>query len=90
MLRRETIEYAAMVKGLALAGKACEKAGQLKQAAIRYLRAGRSAVLQEDFEGAQIWLSRAAQLAGKAGDDKIVQEAGAYLEQIEKTQAGAE
>ncbi len=89
-LRRETIEYAAMVKGLALAGKACEKAGQLKQAAIRYLRAGRSAVLQADFEGAQIWLSQAAQLAGKAGDDKIVQEANAYLEQIEKTQAGAE
>ena len=89
-LRRETIEYQGMVKGLALAGNACEKAGQLKQAAVRYLRAGRSAVLQEDFEGAQIWLGQAVQLAGKAGDDKIVQEAGTYLKQIEEAQTATE
>ena len=42
-----------MVKVLALAGKASEKAGSAKQASIRYLRAGRSALLQGRFAIAQ-------------------------------------
>ena len=86
-LRRETLDYRAMVKVLALAGKACEKAGQPKQASIRYLRAGRSAVLQADYDEAQIRLNQAEQLANKAGSDQIAQEARSYLKQIQNSAA---
>jgi tetratricopeptide (TPR) repeat protein len=83
-LRRETLDYRGMVKALALAGKAGEKAGRSKEASIRYLRAGRSAVLQGFFDDAQKWLNQSVQLANNAGEDKIVQEARIYLQQIEE------
>ena len=83
-LRRETLDYRGMVKVLALAGKAGEKAGRSKEASIRYLRAGRSAVLQGFFDDAQKWLNQSVQLAKNAGEDKIVQEARNYLQQIEE------
>ena len=81
-LRREAFDYGGMVKVLASAGKASEKAGRTRQASIRYLRAGRSAVLQGLFDDARKWLNQSMQLARNAGEDKIIQEARNYLQQI--------
>jgi tetratricopeptide (TPR) repeat protein len=47
-LRQEVLDYRSMVRVLALAGEASERAGHAKAAAVRYLRAGRSAALQGD------------------------------------------
>ena len=82
-LRREALDYRAMVSVLALAGKASEKAGRPKEASIRYLRAGRSAVLQGLIDDALKWLNRAEQIASTAGEAQIAREARVYLQQIE-------
>ena len=82
-LRREALDYRAMVRVLALAGQASEKAGRAKEASIRYLRAGRSAVLQGLFDDALKWLNRAEQIADTAGEAQIAREAHIYLQQIE-------
>ena len=80
-----------MVKVLALAGEASEKAGRAKEASIRYLRAGRSAVLQGLFDDALIWLNRAEQIANTAGEAQIARKTHIYLRQIEDlTAASAE
>ncbi len=86
-LRREALDYRAMVKVLALAGKASEKAGRPKEASIRYLRAGRSAVLQGLFEDALKWLNQTVQIANTAGEAQIAREAHVYLRQIEELTA---
>jgi uncharacterized protein HemY len=78
-----------MVKVLALAGKASAEAGRAKQASIRYLRAGRSALLQGRFANAQKWLNRAAQIANSASEDQILQEARTYLRQLQELSAAA-
>jgi tetratricopeptide (TPR) repeat protein len=88
-LRREALDYRGMVKVLALAGKASEKAGRAKQASIRYLRAGRSALLQGRFAIAQKWLNRAAQIANSAAEDQILQEARTYLQQLQELSAAS-
>ena len=82
-LRREALDYRAMVRVLVLAGQASEKAGRAKEASIRYLRAGRSAVLQGLFDDALKWLNRAEQIADTAGEAQIAREAHIYLQQIE-------
>jgi tetratricopeptide (TPR) repeat protein len=86
-LRREALDYRAMVKVLALAGQVSEKAGRAKEASIRYLRAGRSAVLQGLFDDARKWLNRAEQIADTAGEAQIVREAQIYLRQIQESAA---
>jgi len=83
-LRRETLDYRGMVNVLALAGIASEKAERTRESAIFYLRAGRSAALQGLFDDAQKWLNQSVKLAGNAGEDKIIQEARTYLQQIEE------
>jgi len=88
-LRREALDYREMVKVLALAGQASEKTGRLKEASIRYFRAGRSAVLQGLFDDARKWLNQSLQLSNNAGEDKINQEARSFLLQIEALTAGA-
>jgi tetratricopeptide (TPR) repeat protein len=85
ILRRETIDYQAMRKDLALAAEASERAGEIKGASQRYLRAGRSAVLQGDYDAATLWLMRAEHLAGEADENQIRHEARLYLDQIQKT-----
>lgn len=82
-LRRETLDYRAMVRALALAGKASESAGHTKEASIRYLRAGRSAVLQGLFDDALKWLNQARQIADTAGEAQIAAEARIYLGQLQ-------
>jgi tetratricopeptide (TPR) repeat protein len=88
-LRREALDYRAMVSVLALAGHASEKAGRPKEASIRYLRAGRSAVLQGLFDDALKWLNRAEQIANTAGEARIVREAHIYLRQLEALTAAS-
>ena len=89
ILRRETLDYRGMVKVLALAGKASEKAGRAKEASIRYLRAGRSAMLQGLFDDARKWLNRAEQIADAAGEAQIAQEARNYLRQLQELSAAS-
>jgi uncharacterized protein HemY len=89
-LRREVRDYRAMVKTLALAGKASEKAGYANEASVRYLRAGRSAVLQGQFDYALNWLSRAEQIAESAGEEQIVQEARTYLQELQESKAASQ
>ena len=84
-LRRETLDYATMARVLALAAEASSKAGNATAAAQRFLRAGRSAGLQEDYKAARLWLGHAERLAAEAGEDEIAHEARLYLEQIQKT-----
>ena len=88
-LRREALDYRAMVKVLALAGKASEKAGRAKEASIRYLRAGRSAVLQGLFGDALKCLNRAEQIADTAGEAQIAREARIYLGQLQALTAAS-
>ena len=83
-LRREALDYRGMVKVLALAGNASEKAGRAKEASIRYLRAGRSAGLQGQFDDALKWLNRAEQIANTANEAQIAREARIYLRQLQK------
>ena len=88
-LRREAIDYREMVRALVWGGEASEKAGHHREAGIHYLRAGRSAFFQNQFDDARKWLNRAAQLAETAGDDQIIREARIFLEQIEARTAAA-
>ncbi len=86
-LRREARDYRGMVKALALAAEASEKAGYADKASVRYLRAGRSAALQGQFDDAWNWLNQAQQIASSAGEAQIVQEAFIYLRELQESKA---
>jgi tetratricopeptide (TPR) repeat protein len=83
-LRRQLLDYRGMVRALAKAGEACERAGSPVQASRRYLRAGQSSALQGNSNQAQIWLVRAARLAEQGGDEQIAREARLQLALMEK------
>jgi len=89
-LRRDDRDYRGMVKALALAGKASERAGHAHEAAVRYLRAGRSAALQGQFDDALNWLNQAEQIANNAGEAQIVQEARIYLRELQESIADSQ
>ncbi|MGD2098507.1 MAG: hypothetical protein PVG35_13060, partial [Desulfobacterales bacterium] len=55
----------------------------------RYLRAGRSALLQGLFDNARKWLNRAEQIAGATGEAQIAAEARTYLRQLEELASSA-
>jgi len=86
-LRREIGDYRGMVKSLALAGKASEKAGHADEASVRYLRAGRSAALQGQLDNALNWLSQAERIAESAGQEQIVQKARIYIRELQESNA---
>jgi tetratricopeptide (TPR) repeat protein len=86
-LRREALDYRGMVKVLALAGNAGEKAGRAKEASTRYLKAGRSAVLQGLLDDARRWLNRAEQIAYSTGEAQVAREARTYLRQLQELAA---
>ena len=88
-LRREAFDYRGMVRVLALAGNASEKAERTRQSAIFYLRAGRSAVLQGLVDDARNWLNRAEQIANRAGEAQIAAEARTYLRQLQELAAAS-
>ena len=82
-LRRQMLDYRGMVKALAKAGEASERAGRLVPASRRYLRAGQSAALQDNAEQARMWLTHAALLAAQGGDENIAREARLQLAQLQ-------
>ena len=86
-LRREAIDYRGMARALVLAGEANEKAGRSREAAILYLRAGRSAFFKDQVVDAEKWLNHSVRLASTAGEDDIIQEARGHLRQIEALNA---
>ena len=86
-LRREMLDYRGMVRVVVAAGEASQKAGRTREAAIYYLRAGRSAFWQDQFDDARQWLNQSAQLATRAGEDHIIQEARSLLRQVEEQAA---
>ena len=88
-LRRATLDYRGMAKALALAGKAGEKAGHANEAAVCYLKAGRSAALQGQIDDALSWLKQAEQIADNAGEDQIVQQARIYLRKLQESKAAS-
>jgi tetratricopeptide (TPR) repeat protein len=88
-LRRQVLDYRGMVKALAKAGEASERAGRPVSASRRYLRAGQSTALQGDSDQAAIWLTRAAQLAEAGGDENIAQAARLQLSQLQNKQPSA-
>lgn len=89
-LRREAREYRGMVKSLALAGQASEKAGHPVEAAVRYLRAGRSAALQGQFDDALIWLNQAEGIGSNAGEEQIAQQARIYIQELQESRAASQ
>ena len=88
-IRRQILDYRSMVQALAKAGEACERADRPAAASRRYLRAGRSAALQGSWEQAQNWLTRAAQLAERAGHETIATEARVQLAKLAEDRRNA-
>ena len=84
---RKVLHYAPMAEALARAGMAYEKSGELGMAAHRFLRAGRSAQLQEMREEAIQWLTQASALARHAGNLEIAEEADQRLSEVNATNA---
>ncbi|MEZ4599066.1 MAG: hypothetical protein R2940_04675 [Syntrophotaleaceae bacterium] len=82
-LQRQLLNYRAMAAATALSAGALERDGRSRAAAIRYFQAGRSAGLRGDREAARDWLTRAANLAEKAGDSETVEEVGKLLSFLE-------
>jgi tetratricopeptide (TPR) repeat protein len=89
-LRREARDYRGLAKSLALAGRASEKAGHADEASVRYLRAGRSAALQGQFDEALNWLNQAEQIAKSAGEEQIVREVRIYLRELQESKAASQ
>jgi len=80
--RRSARSYFAMARALANAAEARAELGQLEAAGRLFFRAGRSAAEQGALVEARDWLSRAADLADRAGDAPTAQAARAELAAI--------
>lgn len=72
--RQQAIDYRGMARALAQAGEAALKLGQSAEAAVFYLRAGRSSLLQGDSAAATPQLKRAEELARQTSQVGIVEE----------------
>jgi tetratricopeptide (TPR) repeat protein len=79
-LRAIERDYRGMARALAGAGKVAEQAGQPGRAAGYFLRAGRSATQRAEADAAA-WLEQAIRLGRLAGDEALVVEASALLDQ---------
>jgi hypothetical protein len=80
-LRQETLDYRGLARALALEGEAARRAGDTAAAADFFLRAGRSAVAQDDKETARRWLKQAILLAP---DGVVAGAASDLLHQIDR------
>jgi hypothetical protein len=78
-LRRTALEYRGMARALALAGGAATAAGRAAEAADLYLRAGRSAQVQDDRDNAGAWLRAARDLGERSGARAVAAEATVRL-----------
>jgi tetratricopeptide (TPR) repeat protein len=83
-LRRESVDYASMIRTLAMAGEASERGERQRAAAVFYLRAGRSASQLGRTQDALHWLMRAQLLARQAGDAQTLQEVLTYLARLQE------
>jgi tetratricopeptide (TPR) repeat protein len=72
--RRIALDYRGMARALALAGDAALKLGRTNDAAVYFLRGGRSALLQGDAATGRRLLDRAGDLARQTGDRGITGE----------------
>lgn len=75
-------DYRGKSRSLVAAAEVLETQGRKQDAAIRYLRAGRSAASRGSSAEAQIWLEKAEQLATDAGADETAAEARRQLDGI--------
>jgi tetratricopeptide (TPR) repeat protein len=87
-LRRESLDYASMIRALAMAGEASERSERQRAAAVFYLRAGRSASQLDRKREALHWLMRAQLLARQAGDVRTLQEVLAHLARLQEREHG--
>jgi tetratricopeptide (TPR) repeat protein len=72
--RQQALDYRGMARVLAQAGDAALKLGRTSEAAIFFLRAGRSSLLQGDSAAAMPLLKRAEDLARQTAQTDVVQE----------------
>jgi tetratricopeptide (TPR) repeat protein len=72
--RQQALDYRGMARALADAGEAAIRADRRAEAAVYYLRAGRSALLQGDAATGSPLLKRAAELAQQTGQNSILEE----------------
>jgi hypothetical protein len=84
---RKSLHYALVAEALARAGKAYEQGGEMGPAANRYLRAGRSAQLQDMADEAFQWLTLASSLGRLAGNPDIAEEADRRLSELNAAKA---
>lgn len=87
-LRRESLDYASMIRALGMAGEAAERNERQRAAAVFYLRAGRSAAQLGRKQQALHWLMRAQLLASQAGDARTLQEVLAHLARLREREPG--
>jgi hypothetical protein len=81
--RRLALDYRGMARALALAGEAVQRQGRAGDAAVLFLRAGRSALLQGDAATGRTLLDRADQLARQSGAGDV----SAEVERVKKAAA---
>ena len=81
-LHRKALHYALMAEALARAAAAYQQSGETGKAANRFLRAGRSAQLQEMAEKAIQWLTLASALGRRAGKPETAKEADRRLSEV--------
>lgn len=84
-LHREVLDYPNMVRALAMAGEASSRMGRLREAAVFFFRAGRSASRLDMAQQALNWLTQAQQLAPYIEDVRTIRDIDAYLMSL-KTQ----
>ena len=65
--RRLALDYRGMARALSFAGDAVLRQGRTEEAAVLFLRAGRSALLQGDTATGRTLLDRADSLAKQSG-----------------------
>ncbi len=87
-LRREVLDYVSMIRALARAGDASERRGHQREAAVYYLRAGRSASQLGLQPEAVHWLMQAQLLARQAGDARTLQAVLAHLARLQEHEPG--
>ena len=81
--RQQALDYRGMARALSLAGDAVLREGRADAAAILFLRAGRSALLQGDTATGRTLLDRADQLARQSGAADV----RAEIERVRKASA---
>lgn len=81
--RRLALDYRGMTRALAFSAEAVLKLGRTGEAAVFYLRAGRSALLQGDARSARTMLDRADELARQSGATSVTAE----VERVRKAAA---